>query len=387
MICIKELLRLTNIERLRLIAGKNGIEHSVSAAVLFEYDPSHVLLPDFYEGDLVLTTLAYARGEPGLVRQSLLALLNQKVAGVMIKTAYFSELPPEVLSLADQLGTPIFLFDNTYIEDVLLQITDLFRGNSRFRGYEKDIALLMKGELSKPQVREKLKNMNLGTLGTFECICIHPEGIMSAYETLILSSIERDHELEKEFLFMEADQTMIILHKIQECGQQIGIEGAESLFERIGLTEEMRRQCSVGVSNLKENQFEIGNALMEAMVASKSSRYRDNQTIQAGSLGIDAYLFPLLQNRFVVHRCIEDYERLLNYDRENHASLAETARIFIDNDLNVSVTAEKMYQHTNTIRYRLRKIRSLINCKSESTFHAMLYLIMTMRKMIDLEGI
>ena len=93
MIYIKELLRLKNIENLRLIAGESGMERSVSSVVLYEYDSSHVLLPDFYEGDLVLTTLAYARGEPGLVSESLLALLNQKVAGILIKTAYFSELP------------------------------------------------------------------------------------------------------------------------------------------------------------------------------------------------------------------------------------------------------------------------------------------------------
>ena len=387
MIYIKELLRLKNIENLRLIAGESGMERSVSSVVLYEYDSSHVLLPDFYEGDLVLTTLAYARGEPGLVSESLLALLNQKVAGILIKTAYFSELPQEVLSLADNFGTPVFLFDRTYIEDVLLQVTDLIRGNSRFRGYEKDIATLMKGELTKTQVRERLKNMNLGSLGSFECFCIHPDGPMSVYEALVLSSIERNHELEKEYLFMEADQTMVILHQIRGNGSLTGKDALNALCGSLKLAEGLRQQCSIGISALKDNQFEIGNALVEAMVASKASWHRGNQPVHADELGIDAYLFPLLHNRFVVHRCMEDYARLLSYDRENHASLAETARIFIESDLDVTETAEKLYQHTNTVRYRLRKIRSLINCDSDATFHAMLYLIITLNKWIDLEGV
>jgi len=387
MIYIKELLRLKNIENLRLIAGESGMERSVSSVVLYEYDSSHVLLPDFYEGDLVLTTLAYARGEPGLVSESLLALLNQKVAGILIKTAYFSELPQEVLSLADNFGTPVFLFDRTYIEDVLLQVTDLIRGNSRFRGYEKDIATLMKGELTKTQVRERLKNMNLGSLGSFECFCIHPDGPMSVYEALVLSSIERNHELEKEYLFMEADQTMVILHQIRGNGSLTGKDALNALCGSLKLAEGLRQQCSIGISALKDNQFEIGNALVEAMVASKASGHRGNQPVHADELGIDAYLFPLLHNRFVVHRCMEDYARLLSYDRENHASLAETARIFIESDLDVTETAEKLYQHTNTVRYRLRKIRSLINCDSDATFHAMLYLIITLNRWIDLEGI
>lgn len=387
MIYIKELLRLKNIENLRLIAGESGMERSVSSVVLYEYDSSHVLLPDFYEGDLVLTTLAYARGEPDLVSESLMALLNQKVAGILIKTAYFSEVPQEVLSLADNFGTPVFLFDRTYIEDVLLQVTDLIRGNSRFRGYEKDIAALMKGDLTKTQVREKLKNMNLGSLGSFECFCIHPDGPMSVYEALILSGIEQNHELEKDYLFMEADQTMVILHQIRGNGSLTGKDALNALCGSLGLTDGLRQQCSIGISGLRDNQFEIGNALVEAMVASKASGHRGNQPVHADELGIDAYLFPLLHNRFVVHRCMEDYARLLSYDRENHASLAETARIFIESDLDVTETAEKLYQHTNTVRYRLRKIRSLINCDSDATFHAMLYLIITLNKWIDLEGV
>ena len=118
MIHIKELFRLQDIQHLRLIAGRDGLERTVTAAVLFEYDPSRVQLPDFYRGDLVVTTLAYARGDAQLVAHSLQALMNQGIASLMVKTAYFSELPQSVIALANRLGTPVFLFDDTYIEEV-----------------------------------------------------------------------------------------------------------------------------------------------------------------------------------------------------------------------------------------------------------------------------
>ena len=51
LIHIKELFRLQSIQHLRLIAGREGLERTVTAAVLFEYDPSRVQLPDFYRGD------------------------------------------------------------------------------------------------------------------------------------------------------------------------------------------------------------------------------------------------------------------------------------------------------------------------------------------------
>ena len=106
MIHIKELFRLQDIQHLRLIAGQDGLERTVTAAVLFEYDPSRVQLPDFYRGDLVVTTLAYARGDAQLVAHSLQALMNQGIASLMVKTAYFSELPQSVIALANRLGVP-----------------------------------------------------------------------------------------------------------------------------------------------------------------------------------------------------------------------------------------------------------------------------------------
>ncbi len=128
MIRIKELFRLQNLKRLRLIAGQEGLERTVTAAVLLEYDSSRMQLPDFYRGDLVVTTLAYARGDGQLVANSLLALMNQGIAGLLVKTAYFSELPQSVVNMANRLGTPLFLFDETYIEEVILEVTELIRG-------------------------------------------------------------------------------------------------------------------------------------------------------------------------------------------------------------------------------------------------------------------
>ena len=387
MIFIKELQRLNSIEHLRLIAGQDGLNRTISAAVLFEYDPSRMLLPDFYEGDLVLTTLAYARGEPELVSQSLIALLRQNVAGIMVKTAYFSNLPDNVLLLANQMGTPIFLFDNTYIEEVLLQVTDLIRGNTRFRGYEKDIRSLMRGGMSPAQVREVLKNMDALQLGDYEIIAIHPDGPLTECETAIIAALDRFHELEKLYTFMEAEQMILILHDLADPNEQYGHKGAEKLVEQLDFEHTVRCRYGVGVSSRMNNPYQIGNAFWEATISAKVSGYRKKSFVSADSLNIDAYLFPMLQNPFLVYRCRQDWAKLSTYDSENHASLAETAEIYVAKDLDVAATAAAMYQHTNTIRYRLKKIRNLIGCDSEMMFHGMLYLIVNLKRLIFEENV
>ena len=121
MIHIKELFRLQNIHRLRLIAGQDGLERTVTEAVLFEYDPSRVQLPDFYRGDLVVTTLAYARGDAKLVAHSLQALMNQGIHGVDL-LLYLAGPVKRVYARAKTLARKI------EVEDTLSAVVDFASG-------------------------------------------------------------------------------------------------------------------------------------------------------------------------------------------------------------------------------------------------------------------
>ena len=184
MIRLKELFRLENLKRLRLIAGQDGLERTVTAAVLLEYDSSRMELPDFYRGDLVVTTLAYARGDHTLVANSLLALMNQGIAGLLVKTAYFSELPQSVVSAANKLGIPLFLFDETYIEEVILEVTELIRGKRHLAGYEQELDALMRGTLTADQVKEKVQRIDPTGAKAYRVCALYPREIWSVMESL-----------------------------------------------------------------------------------------------------------------------------------------------------------------------------------------------------------
>ena len=103
LIHIKELFRLQSIQHLRLIAGREGLERTVTAAVLFEYDPSRVQLPDFYRGDLVVTTLAYARGDAQLVAEC------QAIAAQTGATLDFLSDPAAAVQGANVIYTDIWV--------------------------------------------------------------------------------------------------------------------------------------------------------------------------------------------------------------------------------------------------------------------------------------
>ena len=216
MIHIKELYRLQGLKHLRLIAGAAGQDRTLTAAVLFEYDPSRMQLPDFYRGDLVVTTLAYARGDEQLVAHSLLALMNQGVAGLLIKTAYFTELPREVLAQAERLSTPIFFFDDTYIEEVILEVTELIRGKRHFVGFEETIDTLMRGGLTAEQVREKYGRIDPAGSARYRVLALYPREHMPRLDEQIYAQLNEDVQAGRRLICMRWKRMLLMLRRMEE---------------------------------------------------------------------------------------------------------------------------------------------------------------------------
>ena len=380
MIHIKELFRLQTIPRLRLIAGQDGLERTVTEAVLFEYDPSRVQLPDFYRGDLVVTTLAYARGDAKLVAHSLQALMNQGIAGLMVKTAYFSELPQAVITLANRLGTPVFLFDDTYIEEVILQVTDLIRGKRHFAGYEQDVDALMRGDLTEEQTRERARRID--PLGQSSCriYAVSPKERMIALDDKLYALMETDADAAHRCTFIEWRRMMLAL-----CREEDGLSAQEALTRFGDLLTHAgvdRQSVVIGQSDLREARAQMGASLCEAVYAARAAKLCGKAELAAHELGLYAYLFPMSENPFVCDRCRRVLSAIREYDAQNHTNLEQTALVYVKENMEIAAAAKVLFQHPNTVRYRLSKIQRIMGMEDDPLFAPMLSLTVSLSRIL-----
>lgn len=380
MIHIKELFRLQNIHRLRLIAGQNGLERTVTEAVLFEYDPSRVQLPDFYRGDLVVTTLAYARGDAKLVAHSLQALMNQGIAGLMVKTAYFSELPQAVITLANRLGTPVFLFDDTYIEEVILQVTDLIRGKRHFAGFEQDVDALMRGDLTEEQTRERARRIDPLGQSSYRIYAVSPKERMITLDDKLYALMETDADAAHRCTFIEWRRMMLAL-----CREEDGLSAQEALtrfgdlLTRAGVD---RQSVVIGQSDLREARAQMGASLCEAVYAARTAKLCGKVELAAHELGLYAYLFPMSENPFVCDRCRRVLSAIREYDAQNHTNLEQTALVYVKENMEIAAAAKVLFQHPNTVRYRLSKIQRIIGMEDDPLFAPMLSLTVSLSRIL-----
>lgn len=380
MIHIKELFRLQNIHRLRLIAGQDGLERTVTEAVLFEYDPSRVQLPDFYRGDLVVTTLAYARGDAKLVAHSLQALMNQGIAGLMVKTAYFSELPQAVITLANRLGTPVFLFDDTYIEEVILQVTDLIRGKRHFAGFEQDVDVLMRGDLTEEQTRERARRIDPLGQSSYRIYAVSPKERMITLDDKLYALMETDADAAHRCTFIEWRRMMLAL-----CREEDGLSAQEALtrfgdlLTRAGVD---RQSVVIGQSDLREARAQMGASLCEAVYAARAAKLCGKAELAAHELGLYAYLFPMSENPFVCDRCRRVLSAIREYDAQNHTNLEQTALVYVKENMEIAAAAKVLFQHPNTVRYRLSKIQRIIGMEDDPLFAPMLSLTVSLSRIL-----
>lgn len=380
MIHIKELFRLQNIHRLRLIAGQDGLERTVTEAVLFEYDPSRVQLPDFYRGDLVVTTLAYARGDAKLVAHSLQALMNQGIAGLMVKTAYFSELPQAVITLANRLGTPVFLFDDTYIEEVILQVTDLIRGKRHFAGFEQDVDALMRGDLTEEQTRERARRIDPLGQSSYRIYAVSPKERMITLDDKLYALMETDADAAHRCTFIEWRRMMLAL-----CREEDGLSAQEALtrfgdlLTRAGVD---RQSVVIGQSDLREARAQMGASLCEAVYAARAAKLCGKAELAAHELGLYAYLFPMSENPFVCDRCRRVLSAIREYDAQNHTNLEQTALVYVKENMEIAAAAKVLFQHPNTVRYRLSKIQRIIGMEDDPLFAPMLRLTVSLSRIL-----
>ena len=383
MVQIKDLYRLQDIKRLRLVAGRNGLDRIVSAAVLFEYDTSRMKQLDYYRGDLVVTTLAYARGDINLVTESLLDLMNQGVSGLLVKTAYFAELPEAVTEAANRLDTPIFLFDDTFIELVILEVTELIRGKHRFSGYEQELDELIQGTLTVNEVRERVRKLMPSGIEEYRIFALIPDNLSEGLDEKIFTFSEANRSVVEKWVFLQYRQIMLAILFSREPGLETNLEELNAL---LALCDVNMQELTVGAGEIYSSIEEIGTALCEATYAARAGKIQNVRIMRERDAGIFSFIFPMCRDPIACAKSLKIMNRIRDYDAKNHTTLEQTTRVYVQNGADIGKAARLLFQHPNTIRYRIAKIRKILDMEYDERYEQILCIAVQIAIVLEKEG-
>jgi sugar diacid utilization regulator len=128
-------------------------------------------------------------------------------------------------------------------------------------------------------------------------------------------------------------------------------------------------RVTVAHSRLAQDPVDLYRAGKEAVLAANVAEAEDAELLAFEDTGSYRLLLPAMsEDPSELERFYEETVAPLSaYDEQYETDLVKTVEAYLDNDGNVTPTADTMFTHRHTIRYRLERVRELCGHDISST--------------------
>jgi hypothetical protein len=348
-ITVHEMLTLNSFGNFRLIAGINGLDRRITRGGFIDHESPEDLSTSVVEGEMIFSNFALSKDRPEELVDYLSALIEAGSACLAIKTVVFKEIPEDVIRLANEKKYPIFQFDDTYIETLILEIEEALDHRKQLMKKAELIDELVSGSLNRFTVRNLARKINRRFKNSAIALYAEETGeSLIRFDTKAARSILGKHCL---VLPYHGGILMILTHG---AGEVIDLA---SVLTSIGLGGGSH---FIGISDPIHDLGALDQIVRQSETALLYARFKGQGKAHYSQLGIFQLLLPMLSDPLASDYYHRITEKLGVYDREHGTDLLETARVFIRLGGNIRETAEALFQHQNTIRYRVKKIYTLL---------------------------
>lgn len=357
---VRELVSSGSFTELRLLTGEHGLENNMKDVVLLEYDSLMQQRQDYYNGDFIISTLYFAKDHPDKFYSTVERLIRMGASGLAFKSSYYTAPPESVLQLAREKNFPIFIFDDLYIEDVILTISDYMRLRQEFSLYEDSIFKILQGSAEGYSVEQLCASMNPNRRKYMNAVYVHASDMTSDWVNDLRNTLQLRHSRKhtSQYRFLQFRRGFFVLSNYTEPVALSTIaENVKSLMENLGC--EPGKLC-FGVSELHQRSMEFDCVIRESFDALLVALSEGTQIKLSPDLRLYRAIFPTLRDKTMRTTMMETFQRLEQYDKESASGfLLGTLKAYAQCRYDIKATAETLSQHPNTIRYRLKKICDL----------------------------
>ena len=352
-------------ENLRLLCGKGGFSRRVGSVGILDYE----FLPEisgkyrhynFDEGQLVVSTLMYARDNPNLVADAIKDLITAGTCGLVIKDIFRIHIPDTILRYAEAKNYPVFVLetDNIYVEDIIYDVKTAIIRQSSAGNVERVLDAITTSLTNEQEVFSHAKLINPSFETQHKVYYIFQGDRMSrdSFADRLRRYIGSPLDIPEATLAPLGRGILYITtweHKAFLRDTAI----VEAIKEELDLPD--ASDASVGVSSTHYYLGELGYSIREAMYAALISGEWGDSFVSFDDLGLLRMVFPLTGDK-----TMQDFSRgilspIRDFDIENNGKLMETLAAWAGYGMSFPEAAKDLHQHENTLRYRMDKIAQI----------------------------
>jgi len=366
---VLELIKLDIFKNFKLVAGQRGLDKPVEKIGILDWEftnkiEGRIVDSEFTKGEFVLTSLLFAKEQPELIIEALKYLEESHISGFAVKNIYYDDLPMEVIDYANRKSLPIFIFDTSvYFEDIITVAADKIKSISNFDLLESKVDLIIKMNINKAVTREVALEINSSFKESFFVISMKEKRLIDESRIIpLIEALKKNSIMNRSSTILKYKNSILMIYTFHKNQNETVGHDVPSLLRKMGVDIS---QYYIGVSTVHVDLSELGNGINESIFAQRTGELSQNSFNYFKDIGVYSILMPNADNGWIQ----DFYNRILSpiqsYDEKYHTELFHTALNYIENDGKIIDTAQRLFLHKNTIRYRIGKIKELLHMEDK----------------------
>ncbi|NLY82836.1 MAG: hypothetical protein GX078_08800 [Clostridiales bacterium] len=356
-ISVKDIIGLKSTEAFVLIAGIKGLGNRVASAKILNGG-----LDFECKNKFVLAELTNEKSEQGVIIKK---LIENGASGLAFRTENRNDVSQDIIEVAEKNSFPIFSFgEETSLENVIYQIMSRTMTDDYLSVTENTIEKMIETKLSTNEV--------IGITGSISTLLL--KNAMVVY----IKSIKED-------TFLDVDKFIVTFNANEDMKDKAGLrryknglmimitkDNKEKRKYLITLDEIMslcgieEKKVVMSISNIHQTYEEINICFRESYYAYIVARADNLNKVFYEDIGVYKFLIPNAKSE-TQRNFMNEYLKFVLDNEE----LLETVIEFVRTGGNLQQTADRIFCHKNTVRYRINKLHEAVepNGSSDMTFY------------------
>ncbi|OOM79377.1 PucR family transcriptional regulator [Clostridium sp. BL-8] len=383
-ILVKDILKLETLKKMKLVGGSSGLEKSIEWVYVSECleDPLEGI-KWLQGGEIVIITGVGIKSDGSVLTKLIEGINERGGAGLVVNVGrYIKDIPKEAIEKADKLELPLFTLPwEVRLVEVSKEISNtiiLARIEEKFMNDFLNNVLFGQMDLS-ANIKEKANYFGYNLQGKC-CICIikvndfkENEKVRNIEYEISISKVRLTfRKLVQDILakyslkvpIIDNDDEIIFLNRAEENSMNRLNKALVEIQEMIK-SHMNGISINIGIGNGYDEINLMKDSFNEAKIVIDSLKCEGlTQVIRKYSeIGVYSLIFGIENKKILENYCRQVIGPIMERSNKNKdTSSIEILDMYLNENCNVSIAAEKLYLHRNTLTYRIKKIEQLLNC-------------------------
>lgn len=376
----KDLFKLPSLSKMKIIAGNKGL-HKI---IRWSYKAESIHLAKWvHGGELLIVSKMVIHEKDFNLYNFLKEAISLNISGalLLIGPNYIEQIPQSVINLSNQKHFPLFLIPwDTPLVDIFEELGHAIASINLINDKHKDLlfSIIFNTNLSLDYLKYQSQEVNFsfdGYLQFFEINFLLPQ----SENAIILNDVDKDticqfiHTLfENEHIpILSSSYTKNIIALINV--NNTSLDTLNTLFPQIlnYIKENYPNyivNIGIGTRQKSLEKYKLSYEQASKCINLAIKQKQKNIIYYYEQLGL-YQLFYDINNKTLLENFVHNIlYSLMAYDKKYNTNLIQTLEVYLNKNCNLNQTAETLFIHRNTIKYRLQRIEEITNTSLNDAF-------------------